>query len=840
MRRGLVYLILSALILLAFGRGVWALGEKSLWWDESLSLHRAKGSLEQVLTNEILLTDGETDLPTIDNHPPLYFLLLWVAVRLFGQSEFVLRFVSLSFAVLLVPLLYLTGRQLVDERTGIAAAALGAISPMALWYGQEARMYAMLAALGLLSVYCLVRAFFPNGERTALRHRWPWIVAYVVAAISLVLTHYLSALLVVFELAALSWFLLRQSASRRAIVLTVVLVAVGLAPLLVYGWGVQPLQDTVPGFTYVPLWMLLRDLLNSFSLGLSVDLGNWYVLLVDLLFLLMAGIGFAALVRPAAPRRWHGAGWLLIGYLLVPVVLIYLSSFVRPAYMTSRHLIFVSPAFSLLVAAGLTRWRGRSLWIPVLAGAIMVAGIGHSTVNYFSATAYAKPDHRSWGRYLREQVRPGDIVVVDPPHVAELYQYYAAGEEATWVGLPLLGTGQNQTEAKLEELRASYDRIWLAISDTPSWGDPELLPREWLNQHAFRFDFKEFHSNQSTLQIAGYLPAWPSVERLPDDAQPWDIQFNSSLDLKGFRLVTQAESGQDLHVQLFWSVNEPVQEQASVRLRLVDGQGHLWGQVDECPYTGLYPMWQWQPGLLLRDEHRLPLLTGTPPGAYELELELVQRPGGCAGGSGPAVPPLAAPIQAQRGNAVYLGPIEVRAAAEPPTMKELEIGQRHAATFDGLELLGSSVSAGDVEPGARLEVTLFWEAREPVPFDAKVRLRLLDQTGTLRAESVVRPVGGNHPTQLWQAGERLQGKFWLTVPPDAPEGQYSLRLTPEPPLQESGLWPALRRMLGAESGVKLGSLHVAAAQAGATREPVLAGPIFLSEVAALPPMPPQV
>ena len=439
---------------------------------------------------------------------------------------------------------------------------------------------------------------------------------------------------------------------------------------------------------------------------------------------------------------------------------------------------------------------------------VMVAGIGYSTVNCLSSTAYIKPDHRSWGRYLREQVRPGDVVVVDPPHIAELYRYYAEGEEDSWVGLPLLLASQEQTEAKLEELRTSYDRIWLAVSDTPRWGDPELLPRAWLDEHAYRFDFREFHSNQSLLQIAGYLPGWPSVERLPEAAQPWHVQFNSSLDLTGYRLVTQAESGQDVHVELFWSVKEPIPEQASVRLRLVDGQGHLWGQVDECPFNGLYPMWQWQPGLLLRDEHRVPLLAGMPPGAYELELELVHRPDGCAGGSGPAMQPLVVPIQADRDSRVFLSPVQVQAAANPPSVEELEIGQRRRAAFDGLKLLGSSVPPAGIEPGNALEVTLFWEASEPVTYDARIRLRLLDDAGTLQAESVVRPVGGNYPAQLWQPGERLQGKFWLTVPPDAPAGLYTIELTPEPPLSQSGLWPALRRLLSSESGVELGSVDV--------------------------------
>ena len=100
--------LLVVIILLAFGRGIWALGGKSLWWDESLSLHRAQAGLTFALSNEIILTDNVNDVVTIDNHPPLYFVLLWVAVRLLGESEFALRFLSLASAVLIVPLLYMT------------------------------------------------------------------------------------------------------------------------------------------------------------------------------------------------------------------------------------------------------------------------------------------------------------------------------------------------------------------------------------------------------------------------------------------------------------------------------------------------------------------------------------------------------------------------------------------------------------------------------------------------------------------------------------------------------------------------------------------------------------
>jgi len=60
--------------------------------------------------------------------------------QLFGESEFALRFLSLVFAVLTVPLLYATpGGSFPGDAAGLIAAALGALSPMYLWYGQEAR-----------------------------------------------------------------------------------------------------------------------------------------------------------------------------------------------------------------------------------------------------------------------------------------------------------------------------------------------------------------------------------------------------------------------------------------------------------------------------------------------------------------------------------------------------------------------------------------------------------------------------------------------------------------------------------------------------------------------------
>jgi mannosyltransferase len=118
-----------------------------MWWDESLSLQRAQGSVTQILSNQIEFTGGATT----DQHPPFYFLLLRGMVLLAGDSDTVLRFPSALFSSLLVPLLYVMGCRLRNRRTGFLAASLGTLSPFLLWYAQEIRMYTLVTFLGLLS-----------------------------------------------------------------------------------------------------------------------------------------------------------------------------------------------------------------------------------------------------------------------------------------------------------------------------------------------------------------------------------------------------------------------------------------------------------------------------------------------------------------------------------------------------------------------------------------------------------------------------------------------------------------------------------------------------------------
>src|SRR5581483_8313584 len=112
-------------------------------------------------------------------HPPAFYLALggWrTAAGAGGPSEVVARLFSVFPGTLLVPLTYAVARRLSHDRgaTACLAALAVAIAPLPLFYSREVRMYALVSALGLASLWLFLRAI----DRPPDRRAW---LAYTIA-----------------------------------------------------------------------------------------------------------------------------------------------------------------------------------------------------------------------------------------------------------------------------------------------------------------------------------------------------------------------------------------------------------------------------------------------------------------------------------------------------------------------------------------------------------------------------------------------------------------------------------------------------------------------------------
>ncbi|NEP18267.1 MAG: hypothetical protein F6J97_15410 [Leptolyngbya sp. SIO4C1] len=115
---------------------------------------------------EKTLSDTVNSLATEDfQHPPLYFVLLRLWVKLWGPSLTSLRSLSALFSILILPAAFWLCRELFrSPAVGWVAMALIAVSPVQVIYAQEARQYSLWMLLTLVSSAVLLRALRLGGQ----------------------------------------------------------------------------------------------------------------------------------------------------------------------------------------------------------------------------------------------------------------------------------------------------------------------------------------------------------------------------------------------------------------------------------------------------------------------------------------------------------------------------------------------------------------------------------------------------------------------------------------------------------------------------------------------------
>jgi uncharacterized membrane protein len=343
----MAWLALLALVLLAFALRVYRMDAQSLWYDEGVTAQVASQGLVE-------LTRWTAD----DIQPPLYYYMVAGWMRLAGRSEWALRFLSAFFSALTVPLLYALGRLLFNRRAGLLAALLAMVSPLYIYYAQEARMYTMLTFLGALAGYLLLRIL--RETRTAHR-RWLW-GGFALTSIAALYTHYFAA----FLLAALAIYSLLDVV-RHAPRTTFHVSRFTLHALLLEGF-ITLLAIILAYLPWLPsmltrfridasywqgtlkLHEALRHVLINFSLGetvlesIAVKLMWWFAIILGLSVAALVRHGRSRITRHASRTTFHvshsthhPATFLLL-YMFVPLVLILLLSYRNPKF-NPRYLI---------------------------------------------------------------------------------------------------------------------------------------------------------------------------------------------------------------------------------------------------------------------------------------------------------------------------------------------------------------------------------------------------------------------------------------------------------------------------------------------------------------------
>jgi mannosyltransferase len=379
----------SAFTLAGFALRAAGMGE-SLLGDELFTYEVVRGhSPGEVI--DLVQTDLEIT-------PPLYFLLAWAADQL-GDAVWLLRLPALAAGTALIPLVYVVGERLVSRQAALFGSALAALSPFMVFYSTEARAYALMAFLVLLSTLALLRALDGGGRG--------WWVVYALASAAAMYSHYTAALVLAPQVV---WALWAQPEQRRAILLANAAAALAFAP-----WLPSLSDDTgaiaqrvIGAFEPFGLDAIQRSLSRSIvgAPFMSVDdlPGPIALVLLGIAALVVAA-GLVAARRPWQADR-HSTALLPVLALGAPVGAAVYSLLGDDIYI-ARNMSVSLPGMWLLAGALVTSVERR---LALSGGALVLVVFAIGAAKTLDADSQ-RPAYRDIARYIDDAAEPDDAVL---------------------------------------------------------------------------------------------------------------------------------------------------------------------------------------------------------------------------------------------------------------------------------------------------------------------------------------------------------------------------------------------------------------------------------------------
>ncbi len=376
---------------------------QSLWRDEAFSILAAQRSFGFIITK-------------LGFEPPLYYSLLHVWMKIFGESEIATRGLSLlGFTLATVIVLEWAHALFKKHWLAIFLPLSFFLNPMLIYYAFEVRTYGWYIFFSVATLY------------TYANKKWFW---FVLSSIFGFYTHvYIGFLFVAIGIHFLITEILAKKISVKSLLHHPVIQSFGIITLAVMPWIIK-------------IVLLSKQLANSwyfpvnFQLVLSV-LGNMFVgyegtpwfgwQYTKYLSFILIGL-FAFSMHTPKTRLRNG---LFLSVILLPLILVIGVSFLKPLFV-NRYLIFVTIAEVFLVAFSLQSisraWIQKITALTVLIFLIWF--------NAWYPTQHAKLAIRPVIQEINALITHSDVIYAADPIIYMETMYYAASADRVFLYNP--------------------------------------------------------------------------------------------------------------------------------------------------------------------------------------------------------------------------------------------------------------------------------------------------------------------------------------------------------------------------------------------------------------------
>lgn len=452
------------------------IGDRYFWGDESSSALISEENLVTLL-----------DQAAHDVHPPLYYILLHLWMRIFGESIVAIRLLSVLFGVITVYVTIRLTEQISNKKAALIAGWFMAILPMAVQYSQEARMYSLLCMLLLSATYFLIKWL---KEPSNHKH----LIFYAVLMVLSFYTHYFTIFTFMIHWLYLVHFsrktrwnfnVLKNKFWYAANLSIALFFLPGLLTLISLLFHIEELKvgndvGWIPEVTYSDLpKMYLRFLSGNIDDVTFAEFVSW-ILAITLTFFI------STLSKSFNESHFYH---LFVLNLLLPVITVFFISLITPLFI-DRYLIFSAMSLPVIIAllVGVCKRKITSFMIFTLLTGYFLFGIFSNTPD--------KDDFSSLMHFIGRNYKKNDLVIVDTmPHYLS-YKFYDKKDTTVLFYTPPKMDGSStkpndfgfgaifkddQVNSYLENLNSvngKYRRIWL-LSEGDKNSVYKEIPERW-------------------------------------------------------------------------------------------------------------------------------------------------------------------------------------------------------------------------------------------------------------------------------------------------------------------------------------------------------------------------